>query len=57
MNSVQVYKTVPDIQSKVQYSLLTTFVISLLPNYIQTIYIPEGKSVIYTCVKDKTKYI
>ena len=48
MNSVQVYKTVPDIQSKVQCSLLTTFVISLLPNYIQTIYIPEGNISIYS---------
>ena len=30
MNSMQVYETVPDIQSKVQYSLLTTFVMSVV---------------------------
>ena len=57
MNSMQVYMTVPDIQSKVQHSLMTTCVISLLPNNMQTLYILEGNIVIYTCVNDETKSI
>ena len=52
-----VYKPVPDIQRKVQYSLPTTFVMSLLSNYIQTIYILEGDICIYTCANAKTKSI
>ena len=40
-----------------QSTILTTFVISLLPKYIQTPYILEGTTVIFTCVNDKTKSI
>ena len=57
MNSMQVYKTVPYIRSKVQDSLLTAFVISLLPNYIQAIYILEGNIIIYMCLNNKIKAI
>ena len=57
MNLMQVYKTVPDIQSKVQYFDWQHFVLSSLPHYIQTIYIPEGNIIIHTPVNDKTKSI
>ena len=57
MNTMQMDKTVPDIQSKLQFSKLTSFVISLLPHYIQTIYIVEGNNDIYMFVNDKSKFI
>ena len=47
-----VYLTLPDTQSKMQYSLHTNFTISLSTNYVQIIYNLEGKSVIYTLVND-----
>ena len=47
----------PDIQSKEIYSTLTTFVISLLPQYTQTIDIREGNNVINMFVYDQTKLI
>ena len=49
MNLLHVHLTLTNIQSKVQYSPLTTFVNLLLPNYLQTI-IQEGKSIIYLFV-------
>ena len=46
-----------DTQSKVQYQFLTNFIISMLPNFVQTMYILEGKHVICTFLDDKTKSI
>ena len=51
------YFTLPDTQSKVQYSSMTNILISMPPNCIQTIYLWEGNIVFYMIMNDKTTSI
>ena len=57
INLMHVYLTLIDIRSNVQYSSQTTFVIPLLPNYVETIHIRKVNMLICTFRNDKTKSI